>query len=287
MSSLRDQVALVTGSSRGIGAAIAILYAQHGAEVVVHGRDGAALSSIRKEIELDGGRAMRVSGDATSFSDIEAARLQIEGEFGPVDILVANAGGSFTPPGSLEDTSEEGRMTGQPSVIRYRKGCRRCITCRLSCDAFRLHVTQSDSGELLRQLDIQFAGKWNLRWHSPSQCRGCSDIQRHADVSKEPERMPPRNHVSVFQGAYRHLPGGHPSTGARATAIETVSRFRSHNHSCPAANPRSTRSSVSSADSPISCWKARVQSISKLRSLRPACRSVPSISRTSPTSRSS
>jgi 3-oxoacyl-[acyl-carrier protein] reductase len=108
MSSLRDQVALVTGSSRGIGAAIAKSFAQQGAKVVVHGRDGATLSSIRREIELGGGRAMQVSGNVTSFSDVEAARLQIEGEFGPVDILVANAGGSFTPPGPLEDTSEEG-----------------------------------------------------------------------------------------------------------------------------------------------------------------------------------
>jgi 3-oxoacyl-[acyl-carrier protein] reductase len=108
MNALQDQVALVTGSSRGIGAAIAKLFAQHRAKVVVHGRDGAALSSIRREIELAGGSAMQVSGDVRSFSDVEAARLRIEGEFGPVDILVANAGGSFTPPGPLEDTSEEG-----------------------------------------------------------------------------------------------------------------------------------------------------------------------------------
>jgi 3-oxoacyl-[acyl-carrier protein] reductase len=51
---------------------------------------------------------MQVSGDVTSFTDVEAARLRIEAEFGPVDILVANAGGSFTPPGLLEDTSEDG-----------------------------------------------------------------------------------------------------------------------------------------------------------------------------------
>lgn len=108
MSSLRDQVALVTGSSRGIGAAIAKSFAQQGAKVVVHGRDGAAISSIRKEIELAGGRSMQVSGDVTNFTDVEAARLRIEREFGPVDILVANAGGSLTPPGPLEDTSEEG-----------------------------------------------------------------------------------------------------------------------------------------------------------------------------------
>jgi 3-oxoacyl-[acyl-carrier protein] reductase len=108
MSSLRGQVALVTGSSRGIGAAIAKSFAQQGARVVVHGRDGAALSSIRKEIQLAGGRSMQVGGDVTNFTDVEAARLRIEGEFGPVDILVANAGGSFTPPGPLDDTSEEG-----------------------------------------------------------------------------------------------------------------------------------------------------------------------------------
>jgi 3-oxoacyl-[acyl-carrier protein] reductase len=108
MSALRDQVALVTGSSRGIGAAIAKLYAQHGAKVVVHGRDGAALSSVRREIELAGGRAIEVTGDVTNFTDVETARLRIEGEFGPVDILVANAGGSFAAPGPLEDISEEG-----------------------------------------------------------------------------------------------------------------------------------------------------------------------------------
>jgi len=108
MSSIRDQVALVTGSSRGIGATIAKSFAQLGAKVVVHGRDGAALSSIRKEIELAGGRSMQVSGDVTNFADIDAARLRIENEFGPVNILIANAGGSFTPPGPLEDTSEEG-----------------------------------------------------------------------------------------------------------------------------------------------------------------------------------
>src|SRR5690242_16695872 len=61
-----------------------------------------------EQIESAGGRAMQVAGDVTSFADVEAARLRIEDEFGPVDILVANAGGSFTPPGPLEDTSEEG-----------------------------------------------------------------------------------------------------------------------------------------------------------------------------------
>jgi 3-oxoacyl-[acyl-carrier protein] reductase len=108
MGVLSDKVALVTGSSRGIGAALARLFAQQGAKVVVHGRDVAAVSAVKADIERGGGQVLPVTADTTRFADIEAMRHQIELEFGPIEILVANAGGSFTPPGPLEQTSEEG-----------------------------------------------------------------------------------------------------------------------------------------------------------------------------------
>jgi 3-oxoacyl-[acyl-carrier protein] reductase len=108
MDVLDGKVALVTGSSRGIGAAIARRFARHGAKVAVHGRDAAALSAVHAEIERSGGRAIRVAADVTDFSAIEAMRRRIEQELGPIDILVANAGGSHTMPGPLEETSEEG-----------------------------------------------------------------------------------------------------------------------------------------------------------------------------------
>src|SRR5215211_4591900 len=111
MSALHDKVALVTGSSRGIGAAIARLFAREGAKVVVHGRDTAALAVVQADIVRDGGRAIQVAADTTSFAEIEAMRRQTERELGPIDILVANAGGSFTKPGPLEETSEEGWHT--------------------------------------------------------------------------------------------------------------------------------------------------------------------------------
>jgi 3-oxoacyl-[acyl-carrier protein] reductase len=63
---------------------------------------------LTAEIEREGRRVMRVTGDVTRFADLEAMRDSIERELGPVDVLVANAGGSFSPPGSLEDTTEEG-----------------------------------------------------------------------------------------------------------------------------------------------------------------------------------
>jgi 3-oxoacyl-[acyl-carrier protein] reductase len=108
MGVLSNKTALVTGSSRGIGAAIARLFAQQGAKVVVHGRDTAAMFAVKADIERAGGQALAVAADTTKFADIEAMRRQIEQGFGPIDILVANAGGSFTPPGPLEQTSEEG-----------------------------------------------------------------------------------------------------------------------------------------------------------------------------------
>jgi 3-oxoacyl-[acyl-carrier protein] reductase len=108
MARLKDKIALITGSSRGIGAAIAKLFAREGAKVAVHGRDTAALSAVLADIRRAGGCACQVIGDATKFSDIEAMRRRIERELGPIDILVANAGGSFTKPGPMEETTEEG-----------------------------------------------------------------------------------------------------------------------------------------------------------------------------------
>ena len=107
MNGLRDKVALVTGSSRGIGAAIAKQFAMQGARVAVHGRDENLLSAVHAEIVEAGGTAMRCVGDLTRFEDIETMRGQIEESFGPIEILVANAGGSFTMPGPIEEISED------------------------------------------------------------------------------------------------------------------------------------------------------------------------------------
>jgi 3-oxoacyl-[acyl-carrier protein] reductase len=107
MARLKDKTAFITGSSRGIGAGIAKLFAREGAKVALHGRDTQALSAVVAEIVQAGGETTYVTGDVTKFSDIEAMRWRIEREFGPVDILVANAGGSFTTPGPIEQMSEE------------------------------------------------------------------------------------------------------------------------------------------------------------------------------------
>jgi NAD(P)-dependent dehydrogenase (short-subunit alcohol dehydrogenase family) len=96
---LADRGAVVVGGSRGIGAAVAALLAQHGAGVVVNGRDGEAARSTAEKITAAGGRAIAHPG---SPSDQQAAESLVDNcidEFGGVHILI-NCAGIAEPPGS-------------------------------------------------------------------------------------------------------------------------------------------------------------------------------------------
>jgi 3-oxoacyl-[acyl-carrier protein] reductase len=105
---LEGKIALVTGSSRGIGAAIARRFAAEGARVALHGRDSAALTEVQSRIRADGAAATCVTGDVTKFEEIERIRDEVERRLGEIDVLVVNAGGSFQTPGPFEELTEEG-----------------------------------------------------------------------------------------------------------------------------------------------------------------------------------
>src|ERR1043166_7335887 len=108
MNQLQGKVAWVTGSSRGIGAAIARLFASEGAKVAVPGRDEAALAAVASSI----GAAVAVAGDVTRYADVERMRGEIEAKCGPIDVVVANAGGSWFPPGPIEEIPEDAWRAG-------------------------------------------------------------------------------------------------------------------------------------------------------------------------------
>jgi 3-oxoacyl-[acyl-carrier protein] reductase len=104
--SLDGLVVLVTGSSRGIGQAVASAFAGRGARVIVNSVadvDGGA--SAVQEIEAYGGTARYVQGDASDPADVERLFASTEREFGPVDILINNAGVTESMP-FLEATKE-------------------------------------------------------------------------------------------------------------------------------------------------------------------------------------
>ena len=92
--------ALVTGSSQGIGLALAEGLAAHGAEVVLNGRDPAKLKAAAERLAGLGHRVGRAPFDVTDAEAVAAGVAAVEAE-GPIDILVNNAGMQFRAP--LED----------------------------------------------------------------------------------------------------------------------------------------------------------------------------------------
>jgi len=102
---LQDKVAIITGSGRGIGAAAAQLFAQHGAKVVVTDIDAAPTNETASAISAQGGMALAVPADVTDSGDIEELIGQTVSAFGGIDILVNNAG--YTWDGMAHKMSDE------------------------------------------------------------------------------------------------------------------------------------------------------------------------------------
>jgi len=98
-----DQVAIVTGSGRGIGAATAIALAEAGADVVLAARTEEQLRKVAARIESLGRRAVVVAGDLTDVGLMGSLAQTAQDELGRVDIVVNNLGGTMPRP--LLDTS--------------------------------------------------------------------------------------------------------------------------------------------------------------------------------------
>jgi 3-oxoacyl-[acyl-carrier protein] reductase len=106
MSKLANKVALVTGGSRGIGAAIAKRLAADGASVAItYAKDVSAASAVVKAIELDGGKAIAIQADAVDVEAVKGAVEKTVAAFGRLDVLVNNAGTAIPKP--FEETTLE------------------------------------------------------------------------------------------------------------------------------------------------------------------------------------
>ena len=89
---LKDQVAIVTGASRGIGRCIALALAAQGARLVVSARNEEALARLADEIKAGGGEAVAVAADVANSDDADRLVATASEKFGRLDILVNNAG---------------------------------------------------------------------------------------------------------------------------------------------------------------------------------------------------
>ena len=103
---LEGKIALVTGGSRGIGAAIAKRLAADGAHVAItYAKDASAASAVVKAIELGGGKAVAIQADAANVEAVKAAVEKTVATFGQLDVLVNNAGTAI--PKTFEETTLE------------------------------------------------------------------------------------------------------------------------------------------------------------------------------------
>lgn len=119
---LQDKVALITGASRGIGLATALLLAEHGAKVAINFRDSEAQAlRVKAQIEEEGGTAEVFRADVTSALDVRSMIAAIHQRFERIDILVANAHMDFRhrPFVEYEWTDLERKVTDELKAVFY------------------------------------------------------------------------------------------------------------------------------------------------------------------------
>lgn len=93
-----DRVAIITGAGKGIGAAIADALASAGADCVLVARTAADLDSVAESVRARGRRALAIAGDVNDLALLARVVEQAQAEFGRIDIVVNNAGGSRSRP---------------------------------------------------------------------------------------------------------------------------------------------------------------------------------------------
>jgi NAD(P)-dependent dehydrogenase (short-subunit alcohol dehydrogenase family) len=103
MFSLEGKACVVTGASRGIGRAIALAFAEQGADVLLAARTRADLEAVRTEIVTRGRRAVVQPTDVTDLDQLAGAAAAAVAHFGRIDVWVNNAGGFTEAPGSTAE----------------------------------------------------------------------------------------------------------------------------------------------------------------------------------------
>jgi 7-alpha-hydroxysteroid dehydrogenase len=95
---LKDNVAVVTGAGRGIGAATAIALAQAGADVVISSRTESDLKAVAEQVEGAGRRALVVPADLSELAAVAGLAERAKEEFGRLDVVINNVGGTYPRP---------------------------------------------------------------------------------------------------------------------------------------------------------------------------------------------
>ena len=132
-----DTVALVTGSSEGIGYAIAERFAESGASVVINGRNPDKLAAAQRKLSEKYDRILAVPTDVRSYDAVRTMVDEAVDRFGTIDVLVNNAGGNFASP--LEKITPNG----------WRSVLESNLTSVYNCSVACFPVFERDGGGLI------------------------------------------------------------------------------------------------------------------------------------------
>ena len=152
---LEGKVALVTGSTRGIGRGCALHLARLGADVVINGRhlyqaeygEQLTAETVMDEVKALGRRSLGIACDVTNKKEVDAMLENILGEFGRIDILVNNAGG-------LQDNPETSYASSVPEGDLRREVDRNLTGCIFCCQAASIPMKQQKSGRIVNMSSI-------------------------------------------------------------------------------------------------------------------------------------
>ncbi|MDR8410605.1 SDR family NAD(P)-dependent oxidoreductase [Nonomuraea sp. 3-1Str] len=145
---LTGKQALVTGASKGIGRAIALAYAEAGADVALVSRSADSLSEVAKEVEARGRRALVIPADLTDReAAADAVRQAVEG-LGHVDIVVNNAGGS-----NFMVEFKDLRLSGWDKLMRLNLD-----SAMVVCHTIAPHLLERGSGSVINVASVAALG---------------------------------------------------------------------------------------------------------------------------------
>jgi 3-oxoacyl-[acyl-carrier protein] reductase len=154
---LEGKVALVTGGSLGIGAETCRLLAANGARVGVCARRAEPVDELVAELRSHGGEATGFAADAGVAGEVEAAAAHVRDALGPVDILVAFAGGfgSYTPIEAISE--EEWRAVVDSNLTSTFLTVRACLPGMLERGSGAIVTMSSNNG---RQIDVPLTASY-------------------------------------------------------------------------------------------------------------------------------
>ena len=135
---LSGRTAVVTGATRGLGRAFAHALAEAGANIVVVGRDADAAREVEQELAALGRQSLTVLADITARSEVERILAESVARFGPVDILINNAGTCIHRP-ALEVTDDDWRQVMSVNVDALW----------IASQVFGRHMTARGSGTIV------------------------------------------------------------------------------------------------------------------------------------------